>query len=231
MGQRTTADEDAGGKRARILDSAGRLFSLKGYNETAMKDVAEDAGIAVGTIYLYYRNKEDLLSGIYACSSALLLERLGKRLEGHGDPLEKFTIYLEESVAFAFDHPYYFLILFVDMRRKEMELPKRPVFQKFRNYLALGESIVREGQASGEFAGRLPAARLNLVIVSMWVGLVLGRVLEPGFKPVPADRRAVMDVIRSVALEGILTFPRGGPASRDKGRRPTGADHPKGPSR
>ncbi len=208
MGQKTATD-DAGGKRTRILDSASRLFSIKGYNETAMKDVAEDAGIAVGTIYLYYRNKEDLLSGIYACSSVLLLDRLGKKLEGKTGPLEKFSIYLEESVAFAFDHPYYFLILFVDMRRKEIELPRRPVFQNFRNYLALGESILREGQAAGEFAGHLPAAKLNLVIVAMWVGLVLGRVLEPGFKSAPAERSAVLDLVRGVALDGILAFPRG----------------------
>ncbi|MEN6559954.1 MAG: TetR family transcriptional regulator [Acidobacteriota bacterium] len=202
-----TSLPEAGGKRIAILRAAARLFSRRGYNETSMKDVAEAAGIAVGTIYLYYRNKEDLLTGIYRHSSALLLERLTKRIEGRTDPVAKYAIYIEDSIDYAFEHPDFFLIIFVDLRRKEIELPKRPAFSNFRRFLALGESIIEEGQARGQFPGSLPAARLNLGIVSMWAGLVLTMVLEPAVKAGSDDRRQVKDLVLSSVLEGILTPP------------------------
>ncbi len=193
------------GKRAVILRAAARLFSRRGYSETSVQDIADAAGTAVGTIYLYYRNKEDLLTGIYRHSSALLLERLTERIGGRTDPLEKYAVYIEEAIDYAFEHPDFFLIIFVDLRRKEIELPKRPAFGNFRRFLALGENIIREGQAGGQFSASLPAARLNLGIVSMWVGLVLTMVIGPAVKAGAVDLRQVKDLVLASVLEGIRT--------------------------
>lgn len=213
----TSADRsdprETGGKRIGILRAAARLFSRRGYNETSMKDVAEAAGIAVGTIYLYYRNKEDLLTGIYKHSSALLLDKLTAGIGARTDPVEKYAVYVGDSIDYAFEHPEFFLIVFVDLRRKEIELPKRPAFSNFRRFLALGESIIEEGQARGRFSASQPAARLNLGIVSMWAGLVLTMVLEPAVKAGPDDRRQVKDLVLSSVLEGVLT-PSARPAPR-----------------
>jgi len=214
--------EDSADKKIRILRSAARLFSRQGYNETAMKDIADDVGIAVGTIYLYYRNKEDLLAGIYQHSSALLLKRITDKIGGRTDPLEKYVIYLTDSIDYAYDHPDFFLIVFVDLRRKEIELPQRPAFSNFRKFLALGESLLEEGQAAGRFTASLPAAQLNLGIVAMWVGLVLTRVLEPAFRGGAEDRREIIEIVRSTVLDGILSpsqgpFPASRTAAAEKG--------------
>ncbi len=214
--------EDTVDKRTRILRSAARLFSRQGYNEASMKDIADDAGIAVGTIYLYYRNKEDLLTGIYQYSSALLLKRITDKIGGRTDPLEKYVIYLTDSIDYAYDHPDFFLIIFVDLRRKEIELPQRPAFSNFRKFLALGESLLEEGQAAGRFTASLPAAQLNLGIVAMWVGLVLTRVLEPAFRGGAQDRRKIIEIVRSTILDGILSpsqepFPVSQTAAEEKG--------------
>jgi len=195
--------EDGADKRTRILRSAARLFSRQGYNETSMKDIADDAGIAVGTIYLYYRNKEDLLIGIYQYSSALLLKRITDKIAGRTDPLEKYVIYLTDSIDYAYDYPDFFMIIFVDLRRKQIELPQRPAFSNFRRFLALGESLIGEGQAAGRFAASLPAAQLNLGIMAMWVGLVLTRVLEPAFRAGAEDRREIIEIVRSTVMDGI----------------------------
>jgi AcrR family transcriptional regulator len=48
------------GKRNTILDAARGVFSRQGYSASAMDDVAEEAGIAKGTLYLYFKSKEDL---------------------------------------------------------------------------------------------------------------------------------------------------------------------------
>ena len=48
-------------RRRHILEAAARAFARKGFAQTTMKEIAAEAGIAPGTIYLYFKNKEDLL--------------------------------------------------------------------------------------------------------------------------------------------------------------------------
>jgi len=54
-------DSPQGRKRFRILEAATALFVHHGYRKTSVDDVARDAGVAKGTVYLYFRNKSDLL--------------------------------------------------------------------------------------------------------------------------------------------------------------------------
>src|SRR4051812_4037874 len=51
-------------KRGAIVEAARSLFLSKGYESTTMAEVAEDAGVAVGTVYLYFKNKNDLLRAV-----------------------------------------------------------------------------------------------------------------------------------------------------------------------
>ena len=52
-------------KRQRILDAAIRVFARKGYFASRVSDVAKAAGIADGTIYLYFKNKDDVLVSLF----------------------------------------------------------------------------------------------------------------------------------------------------------------------
>lgn len=52
-------------RRAQILEAAAKTFAQKGFHRTTIKDVANEAGIADGTIYNYFRNKTGLLLGIF----------------------------------------------------------------------------------------------------------------------------------------------------------------------
>src|SRR5688572_1509529 len=60
-GSAGTSMGDRGDKRARILESALRVFASKGFFGAKVSDVAEEAGVADGTIYLYFKSKDDLL--------------------------------------------------------------------------------------------------------------------------------------------------------------------------
>jgi len=55
--------------RDRILDAALRLFREKGFDETTMRDVAAEAGVATGAAYYYYRSKEELVMALYVRTS------------------------------------------------------------------------------------------------------------------------------------------------------------------
>jgi len=57
------AKDEAPTKRKAILDAARGLFASKGYEETTIAEIAQAAGVAVGTVYLYFRNKHEVLTG------------------------------------------------------------------------------------------------------------------------------------------------------------------------
>ena len=54
-----------GGRRLEIIQAAGRAFATKGYAATTVKDIAAEAGIAPGTIYLYFAGRRDILEGFF----------------------------------------------------------------------------------------------------------------------------------------------------------------------
>src|SRR5713226_3108148 len=55
--------EETRPKREAILDAARTLFVQKGYEETTIAEIAQAAGVAVRTVYLYFRNKHEILTG------------------------------------------------------------------------------------------------------------------------------------------------------------------------
>ena len=51
-------------KRQAIIEAARKIFAMKGYEDTTIAEIAEDAGIAVGTVYLYFGNKRDIYTSV-----------------------------------------------------------------------------------------------------------------------------------------------------------------------
>ena len=69
--------EDTRSKRQAIIEAARKIFAVKGYEDTTIAEIAEDAGIAVGTVYLYFGNKREVYTSIsldWALSLASVFE-------------------------------------------------------------------------------------------------------------------------------------------------------------
>ncbi len=64
--------EDIRSKRQAIIEAARKIFATKGYEDTTIAEIAEDAGIAVGTVYLYFGNKRDIYTSVSLDWAALL---------------------------------------------------------------------------------------------------------------------------------------------------------------
>ena len=75
------ADKKKQDKRARIINSAIIIFAEKGYHLGNMNDIATKANVAVGSIYRYFHNKEDLLIAIFEEKMGELILELENRLQ------------------------------------------------------------------------------------------------------------------------------------------------------
>src|SRR2546430_7033936 len=65
MSGHSSAGPAEGGKRSRILDAAVRVFAEKGFYGARVAEIAREAGVADGTIYLYFKSKDDLLISLF----------------------------------------------------------------------------------------------------------------------------------------------------------------------
>jgi AcrR family transcriptional regulator len=92
-------------RREQILNGAARAFMAKGPSAATMSDIASEAGVAHGTVYLYFDSKEQLLSGLGDRYTEELIRRSGDWLDGDRpeDFVERLDRFLEETTDFHFE--------------------------------------------------------------------------------------------------------------------------------
>ena len=87
--RRTPRSPHGRDKRDLILKAATKLFARRGFFNTQVADVAREAGIAAGTVYLYFRSKNDLLISIFERTMHEGFEAASQALDGVDDPIER----------------------------------------------------------------------------------------------------------------------------------------------
>ncbi len=148
-------------KRSVITEAAVDVFAEKGFHQARVSDIARRAGVADGTIYLYFKNKEDLLLSIFEEKMELLLEQLGVALEGVNDPIERVRKFAEFHFRQVRDNRAVAEVLQVELRLSNKFLRDyRP--EKLWAYLNVFGQIVRDGQAAGIFRPDIDS------FISMW---------------------------------------------------------------
>jgi len=93
------AEERAVGKKREILEAASRVFRARGLHAAGMRDIAAELGMAVGNLYYYFRDKEDLLAFVQESALSRLLE-MAARVRALDLPADrKLRLLLEEHVV------------------------------------------------------------------------------------------------------------------------------------
>lgn len=98
-------DDRQGGKRRRILEAATDLFVRHGYRKTSIDDVARQAGVAKGTVYLYYRNKAELAFHAVALEKRAHLERLAPILDPGLSPVARLRSLIVVGLVLSHEMP------------------------------------------------------------------------------------------------------------------------------
>jgi len=138
-----------GDKRQLILNAAVHVFAEKGFHQARVSDVADRAGVADGTIYLYFRNKDDLLISIFEDSMDTLLSGLQAALDGVSDPFERIRIFARFHLRQVRDNPAEAEVLQVQLRGSNKFLTDyRP--EKLWAYIGVFADAIRQGQSTGQ---------------------------------------------------------------------------------
>ena len=136
------------GKRERILRAAVEVFAQRGYFNAKVSEIARMAGVADGTIYLYFQRKEDLLITIFRDHMTDYLRRLHSRLEHSSRPVDQ----LRQIVLFHLEtlgNDRSLAIVFQVELRGSIKFMQEFSATGFAEYLDIIRATIDEGQRSG----------------------------------------------------------------------------------
>lgn len=144
-------------KRQRILRAAVEVFAQRGFFNAKVSEVARAAGVADGTIYLYFSGKEDLLISIFRDSMRTYLGRLRDALAKESTPPQRLSRLMAVHLENLGADRNLAVVFQVEFRQslKYMSLFSR---EEFGEYLDILRGIIEEGQRSGEFRSDLPSS-------------------------------------------------------------------------
>ncbi|MCD4675263.1 MAG: TetR/AcrR family transcriptional regulator [Desulfobacula sp.] len=140
-------------KAARVLEAAVSIFAQKGHRKATMLEIAEKAGVAEGTIYEYFKNKQDLLYSIPKDKFKIYQGRL-KRVFEPKNPLEKLRCFIGEYFQ-IFSSDSEFLTIFLCDIKLNKQFYTTEAFISFLNTNEMLYEILNEGKESGMFRSDL----------------------------------------------------------------------------
>lgn len=153
-------------KQQRILDAALRVFAEHGVHGIAVPPIAEEAGVAVGTLYRYFDSKEALVNAVFQDTKTLLGKRLLAGLDTEAPPRELFVELWNRLAAFAQDEPAAFRFLEMQDHTRYLDDASR---KTEKGLLAPLNRLLAAGQQAGVFN---PALRPDVAIALFWGGVV-----------------------------------------------------------
>lgn len=197
---RTKEDVVEAFRKQSICDAAMRVVARKGMKDVTVQDIADEAGLAKGTIYSYFQSREEILDLTMENATASLVEKLGIACR----ECRTFREVLEQRVRTQlhhFDDNRDFFRIYLAMAEPfgERRLKQHPTYQ---TYLAQIQKLVRAAIERGEIRDG-NVERLSIAISSVVRDIVLHRMIEREPPPLEDDVQFAVEFV----MRGIRATP------------------------
>jgi AcrR family transcriptional regulator len=154
--------------RQEILDAASELFVKEGYENVSMRRIADKIEYSPTTIYLYFKDKSELLEQVCAETFARLTAHLTRILEQPGDPIERLKRGLLAYVKFGLENPHHYRAVFMTpapegFDASRMAQPDTPGMQAF--------DFLRRSVYDCISAGKIRNKDAETVSQTLWAGV------------------------------------------------------------
>jgi TetR/AcrR family fatty acid metabolism transcriptional regulator len=185
-----------------ILDAAIKVFSDKGYFGARVSDIAQEAGIAYGLVYHYFKNKEDLLISIYRTRWAQFDQAIRRAMAQKDDPRDM----IRSIVSFLFhsykNNPRMIEVMVLDIT-KSARFFNEDNIKRFKDVFELISEIVRQGQQRGIFKKTLDAKLAAYLLYGSMERIMLWWVLEGKRAITDQEVRSATDMVTAILLSGL----------------------------
>jgi AcrR family transcriptional regulator len=164
-------------KRQNILDAAVRVFARQGFHSTRVSDIADEAGVAYGLVYHYFKSKDEVLNELFTERWSLLLAAIGEADTGGGTPREKLGAVAGFIIDSYRHDPELMKVIIVEVTRAANSFGRTHLPQIRRAYDSITK-IVADGQAEGAFRSDIDPAFASMSFYGAIEQLLSGWIFE-----------------------------------------------------
>ena len=198
-------DRDA--RKTEIIQAALQAFSRKGFANTKISDIASLAGVGKGTIYEYFRSKEEIFSAAYTTINDTMDAQLTHALGSVDQPVLKLKVLFELGLDYFLNDALGFSAVMLQFWAEGIRtmdddvqavIDLKRIYSDYRSMIA---GIVEEGQKMGVFRQIDTMAYASLAIASL-DGLLLQVVTDPKFIDLEKIKRVFADTL----LKAIVIY-------------------------
>ncbi|MDM5302772.1 fatty acid metabolism transcriptional regulator FadR [Bacillus subtilis] len=141
-------------KYMQIIDAAVEVIAENGYHQSQVSKIAKQAGVADGTIYLYFKNKEDILISLFKEKMGQFIERMEEDIKDKETAKEKLALVISKHFSLLADDHNLAIVTQLELRQSNLEL-RQKINEILKGYLTILEGILTEGIQSGELKNGL----------------------------------------------------------------------------
>lgn len=185
-------------KRSAIMRAAVQVIAERGYFAARMADVAAQAKVADGTLYLYFQGKEDLLASIFEEYANAFMHRAKADLEDLEDPRQRLARVIERHLV-SFERDRALAHVFQIELRHTRRFLRRVAKGKVAEYLQLLQQVVSDGMKQGAFRTDIPAEVAARIVFGSIDECVTAWVLAER----PGRLAAQAEPLTAVLLQGL----------------------------
>lgn len=180
-------------KRQSIQAAVVRLMCREGLDSVTMERVAQEVGIAKGTVYLHYRDKQELLDSVKESSLEPLTARIDQILSGNAPAPKKLEAYALRYLTYFDENRDLFRILLYE-REVMRTHGSRYRHDRYRKLLNGVTKVIDDGIAEGVFRPT-ESRKVAAMFVDAVVAMVNQRLLADESAPVEDDARLIADLL------------------------------------
>lgn len=175
MNSKVPAEPRKREKYMTIIDAALEVFAEYGYHDCQVAKIARQAGIADGTIYLYFANKEDVLVSVFREKMSEYINQLKVLLQNHDTAVDKLSALVHYHFSYMEKNPSMANFLQIQLRQSDTYI-RSGIAEPLKHYYQLIETLVEAGKQQGSINPRINTKVAREVIfgsmdeiVSCWV--------------------------------------------------------------
>ena len=190
-------------QRQEMLAAALELFSEKGFHNVSMHEIAQKSEFAIGTLYKFFKNKEDLYKALMLEQAEKFREALTKAIEESTDEIEKLRNYVKTKGQFFRENISMVRLYFAETRGASFNITAgldREIRDRYVPFLETLASIFKNGIERKRFVKIADPYYLAISIESLTNGFLFLWLEAPERHPYPEDP----DTILNILFKGLI---------------------------
>lgn len=137
-------------KYMKIIEAAVAVIAEKGFHQAQVSKIAKRAGVADGTIYIYFKNKEDILVSLFSEKMGDFVEKIQSEIKDQSTSREKMSTLVHTHFSQLADDKNMAIVTQLELRQSNKSIRSR-INDTLKNYTSVIDTLIEEGKSEGVF--------------------------------------------------------------------------------